>query len=388
MRIAVNTRLMINDIHGGIEWFSYECLKRICTAHPEHEFIFLFDRPYDEKFIFSSNIEPHIVKPTTIHPLFWYIWLEYKVPTVLRKTGADLFLSPDGMMPLRTDIPCIPVIHDINFYHRRHDLPRLKSLYYRKYFKLYAQKARRVVTVSEYSKQDMVRSWNIDPGKIDVVYNGAADEFSSSEGTKDTKGKKNSEDIIETSGTKATRDTKPYFLFVGNLSPRKNAANLVLAYERYRKELKGKAELIIAGDRLFMNRETDRIYMNSDYKNDIHFVGRKSRDELRSLYSEAIALVFVPWFEGFGIPLVEAMKCGTAVIASDTTSMPEIAGDAARLVNPSDTKAIAREMLTVEKDENLRKEMIRKGFLNSKKYTWDKTADLLWQSIEKSIKQG
>lgn len=373
MRIAVNTRLLINDIHGGIEWFSYECLKRICTAHPEHDFIFLFDRPYDEKFIFSSNIEPHVVKPATIHPLFWHIWLEYKVPPVLRKTGADLFLSPDGMMPLRTDIPCIPVIHDINFYHRRHDLPRLKSLYYRKYFKLYARKARRVVTVSDYSKQDMVRSWNIEPGKIDVVYNGAADEFRRSEDTKDIRG---------------TKDTKPYFLFVGNLSPRKNAAKLILAYERYRKELKGKAQLTIAGDRLFMNRETDRIYMNSDYKNDIHFVGKKSRDELRSLYSEAIALVFVPWFEGFGIPIVEAMKCGTAVIASDTTSMPEIAGEAARLVNPSDTKAIAREMLTVENDEKLRKEMIRKGFLNSKKYTWDKTADLLWQSIEKSIKQG
>ncbi|MDZ7738130.1 MAG: glycosyltransferase [Bacteroidales bacterium] len=236
MRIAVNTRLLINDIHGGIEWFSYECLKRICKGHPEHEFIFLFDRPYDKKFIFSSNIEPLVVKPATIHPLFWYIWLEYKLPPVLRKKGADLFLSPDGMMPLRTNIPCIPVIHDINFYHRSSDLPHLKSLYYRKYFKQYAMRARRVVTVSEYSKQDMVRSWGIKSGKIDVVYNGVADEFSCSEGAKDT------------------RDTKPYFLFVGNLSPRKNTAGLILAYERYRKELKGAADLVIAGDRLFMNR--------------------------------------------------------------------------------------------------------------------------------------
>ncbi len=370
MRIAVNTRLLINDIHGGIEWFSYECLKRICTGHPEHEFIFLFDRPYDKKFIFSSNIEPLVVKPATIHPFFWYIWLEHKLPPVLRENKAGLFLSPDGMMPLGTDIPCLPVIHDINFYHRRSDLPHLKSLYYRKYFKENAIRARRVVTVSEYSKQDMVRSWGIEPGKIDVVYNGVADEFSCNEGEKDLK------------------STKPYFLFVGNLSPRKNTANLILAYERYRKEFNGTAGLVLAGDRLFMNGETDRIYMNSEYKNDIHFVGKKSRDELRSLYSEAIALVFVPWFEGFGIPLVEAMKCGTAVIASDTTSMPEIAGDAARFVCPSDTQAIAREMLTVEKDEKLRKELIRKGFLNARKFTWDKTADLLWQSIEKSIKPG
>ncbi len=374
MRIAVNTRLLVNDIHGGIEWFSFETLKRITTGHPDHEFVFIFDRPWDNRYIFSDNIIPVVLKPATIHPLTWYIWFEFRLPRLLNKMNAGLFLSPDGMMPTRADVPCIPVIHDINFYHRKHDLPRLKSLYYRKYFIKYALKAKRIVTVSEYSKQDMVSSWGINKEKIDVVYNGVAADFVPALSAD------------KSAAVAAKPGGKPYFLFVGNMSPRKNIPNLIRAYDRYRKEQNGSAGLVIAGDRLFLNSESDRAFRNSVYSKDIHFTGRRSRHELADLYKNAIALVFVPWFEGFGIPMVEAMKCGTPVISSNTTCMPEIAGDAALFVNPADTKAIAEGMKKVEKDRELRSEMIKKGLIASERFTWDNTAKLLWQSIEKSIK--
>ena len=369
----MNTRLLVNDVHGGIEWFSYECLKRITRDHPEHTFYFLFDRAVNKKYIFSDNIIPLIVKPATIHPLLWYYWFEKRIPRILKKINPDIFLSPEGMIPLKTNIPCITVIHDINFYHRKNDLPRLKSLYYRKYFEKYARKAIRLVTVSEYSKQDMVDSWGIDPGKIDVVYNGAAEEFRA------VSTEKESVPFFNDKG-------KQYFLFVGNLSPRKNIPGLIRAYDTYRKVQKGEASLIIAGEKLFLNGEVDRIYKRSEYRSEIHFVGKKSREELAELYSGANALVYIPWFEGFGIPIVEAMKCGSPVIASDTTSMPEIAGDAAILINPSDINKVAKEMRNLERDTKLRETLITKGFKNADRFSWDKTASLLWQSVERSIK--
>src|SRR5512139_2040469 len=102
MRIAVNTRLLIKDKLEGIGWFTYETLKRITRKHPEHEFIFLFDRPFDKEFIFAQNIIPVIITPEARHPILWYLWFEYSVPRALKKYKADIFLSPDGYLSLST----------------------------------------------------------------------------------------------------------------------------------------------------------------------------------------------------------------------------------------------------------------------------------------------
>lgn len=374
MRIAVNTRLLQKDRHGGIESFSYELLKRLTRNHPEHEFFFIFDRKFDPGFIFSDNITALVRGPRTVHPIMWYLWFEKRIPRLLKKINADIFFSPDGMMPLKTNIPCISVIHDINFCHRKHDLPRLKSLYYRKYFMQFARKAMRIVTVSEYSARDIAGTWNIDPRKIDVIYNGVSDKFRPS-GTQN-------EIIIN-----GRPVSGPYFLFVGNLSPRKNISNLITAYDKYRHHYKGEAGLIIAGDRLFNNRQVRKKHAGSVYRDDILFAGPQDKETLVSLYSGALALVFIPWFEGFGLPLVEAMKCGTPVIASNTTSVPEVTGDAAILVNPADTENIAKEMAGIENDTELRDELIKKGINRAKEFEWDEAARLLWQSISRTTKQ-
>ncbi|MBU6205399.1 MAG: glycosyltransferase family 1 protein, partial [Bacteroidetes bacterium] len=100
MNIAVNTRFLLSNKLEGIGWFTYETLKRITRAHPEHQFHFLFDRPYHNEFIFSGNITPHILPPPARHPLLWYWWFEQSVPSVLKKIKADLFLSTDGFLSL------------------------------------------------------------------------------------------------------------------------------------------------------------------------------------------------------------------------------------------------------------------------------------------------
>ena len=367
MNIAVNTRLLIDDIHGGIEWFTYETLSRITRNQPGHNFYFLFDRQVNDSFIFSSNITPVVIRPRAVHPVLWYYWLEKKIPSVLKNIRADLFLSPDGMISLSTDVPSLPVIHDISFFHRKDDLPFLKSQYNRHFFRKFAEKATRIATVSEFSKKDLVDSWGADHLKIDVVYNGASEIFYPMD--------YNSEEAEQ---------VNPYFLFVGNLSPRKNVANLVRAYNLFRNESPSPVRLIIAGERFSLNSELDRVIRQSPYQRDIILTGKRSREQLRNLYNRAEALIFVPWFEGFGVPVIEAMRCGTPVIASNTTSIPEIAGEAAILVNPGNPAEIKSAMEKVVIDNDLQKSMINKGFNQAAKFTWDNSAGLLWESILKS----
>ena len=124
MKIAVNTRLLLKDKLEGIGWFTYENLKRITAEHPEHQFLFLFDRKYHEDFIFSSNVTPVVCGLPTRHPYLWKLWFDYTVPKVLKKQKADLFLSTDGFLSLKTNVKSLPVIHDINFVHNPNDLPK------------------------------------------------------------------------------------------------------------------------------------------------------------------------------------------------------------------------------------------------------------------------
>jgi len=125
MIIAVNTRLLIQGKLEGIGWFARETLSRITRDHPEHQFLFIFDRPYAEEFIFSGNVTPIVLSPPTRHPILWYIWFEFQIPRILRKYKADLFFSPDGYLSLSTHIMQLAAIHDINFAHRPKDLPWL-----------------------------------------------------------------------------------------------------------------------------------------------------------------------------------------------------------------------------------------------------------------------
>ena len=228
MKIAVNTRLLIKNKLDGIGWFSYESLKRITKSHPEHHFYFLFDRPFSDEFIFANNIEPLIVTPPTRHPLLWYYWFEKKVPVVLNKIKPDIFLSPDGYLSLTTKIKSLPVIHDINFAHYPKDLPYTTRWYYNYFFPRYAKKAERIITVSEYSKQDIAKIYKIDKQKIDVVYNGSNLVY---EPISDEK-------MLEikneyTGGT-------DYFIFIGSIHPRKNIGRMLLAFDKFRKLSKKK----------------------------------------------------------------------------------------------------------------------------------------------------
>ncbi|MCX6257690.1 MAG: glycosyltransferase family 1 protein [Bacteroidia bacterium] len=373
MVIAVNTRLLLHNRLEGIGWFSFETLRRITLQHPEHRFVFIFDREYSPEFIFSDNIRPVVAFPPARHPFLWYWWFEKVIPSVLKKTGADLFLSPDGYLSLSTYVRSVAVMHDINFVHRPADLPFLYRKYFNHYFPLFAGKATRLATVSEYSKMDISTSFGIDAGKIDVVYNGSNNIYKPLENVE--------KEIIR----KKYTDGNEYFIFIGSLHPRKNVEGLMLAYNDFRKSSGLAMKLVIVGEKMFRSHIIEKVYTGLEFRQDIIFTGRMEPDSLGKLTASALAMVFVPFFEGFGIPVLEAMQCDVPVITSDVTSLPEISGGAALLANPYSVDSIKNAMLSIAKDSNLRSDLVNKARIQREKFSWDKTAGALWNCIEKVI---
>ena len=375
MEIVVNTRLLLKNKLEGIGWFTYETLKRITKNNPDDHFIFLFDRDYDEEFIFSDNITPLILSPQARHPVLFYIWFEYAVASTLNKLKPDLFLSTDGYLSLNSTCKQLAVIHDINFEHYPNDVPFLVRKYYRYFFPKFAHKATRIATVSEFSKKDIVEQYSIDPNKIDVVYNGCNILYKPS-------------DIIT---IKATKDKYSegcdYFLFVGSLQPRKNIVRLLKAFEQFKNTQSSDVKLVIVGEKYYWTKEIKQTYLNLTCKAHIVFTGRVTPDALNTIIGGALAMTYVPYFEGFGIPIVEAMNCDTPVITSNITSMPEVAEDAAILVDPFSVESIATGMLSIYNDESLRNSLIEKGRKRKLDFSWDKSADLLWKSILKTVEK-
>jgi glycosyltransferase involved in cell wall biosynthesis len=373
MKIAVNTRLLIKNKLEGIGWFTYETISRITRQHREHQFYFLFDRAFSDEFIFSDNISPIVSFPPARHPFLYYLWFEHAVPRVLTKIKPDLFLSPDGYLSLSSKVRSLQVIHDLNFEYYPQDIPFFERKYNSYFFPKFAQRADRIATVSQYSKSDIIKLYNIPSGKIDVVYNGASESFKP----------------LNENEKKRVRETytdgKPFFVFVGALHPRKNLVNLFKAFDSFRKSNPSGLKLLIVGEKMWWTKEIGTVYEQMQYKNEVVFSGRLGFNELTKAVGAALALTYVSNFEGFGIPIMEAFYAETPVITSNVTSMPEVAGDAALLVDPFSVESITKGMQMVFSDENLRKSLIEKGNERKKLFTWQKSADRLWESIEKTV---
>lgn len=376
MKIVVNTRLLLKNRLEGIGWFIHECFRRIVLDHPEHHFYFLFDRDFDPDFIFAKNVTPIIIHPQARHPILHYIWFEYSIPSFLNKIKPDLFVSPDGYLSLKSECKQLGIIHDLNFEHFPKVMPYLVQKYYQYFFPRFAHKADRIATVSQFSKQDIVETYKIEEHKIDIVNSAAKDGFNP----------------LSEKAIKATREKYsqgfPYFIFVGSLQARKNLNNLLLAFDLYKKEKQSKNKLLIVGEKKWWNHELKNIFEKMEFKNEMIFTGRVSQDDLQKLIPSALALTYVSLFEGFGVPILEGFSSGVPVITSNSSSMPEVAGDAALLIDPFSVISIANALNNIEKDPILRKDLIQKGFKRKMYYSWQQTADKLWNSIEKTINQA
>jgi glycosyltransferase involved in cell wall biosynthesis len=372
VQIVVNTRILLKDRLEGMGWFAYQTLKEITKNNPDVHFVFLFDRNFNEEFIFSDNITPLILSPQARHPFLYYAWFQHSVKGLLNKMQPDLFLSPDGFLSLGAKCKQLPVIHDINFLHHPQDSKWLTAKYYNYYFPKFAKEATRIATVSEYSKQDIAKNYGINEEKIDVVYNGINSFF------------KPLDEVSKQQTKQKYTAGKDYFINVGSLHPRKNIPNLIRAFSLFKKESNSDLKLVLAGPNYWGVSEVHKVISETNLKDDVIFTGRLADEELNLVLGSAFALTFVPYYEGFGIPLIEAMQTNVPIITSNVTSMPEIAGDAALLINPLEVVELKNAMMQLLEKPELRANLISKGSSQKQKFSWEKSAALLWESVLKA----
>jgi len=374
MRIAVNTQLLLKNRLEGLGYFTHETLKRITQQHPEHEFIFIFDRPWDDEFIYSNNIIPVKTSIPSRHPILWYLRFQLLIPRILKKYQADLFVSTDGWSITNSSIKTYNVIHDIEFVHRPKKFPFLVRTYFNHYFKKTALQSTGLGTVSEFSKTDMVKAWNILPSKIDVIYNGSNEVYTPL-----------MPDEIEKSIQETTQGI-PYFIYIGSLNPRKNIEGMLLGFDQYKQQTKLTHKLVIVGEKMWHDQSIEKIYERMHSKSDVIFLGRQTTESLHKLLGSAVALVLVSHLEGFGIPIIEAMNCDVPVICSNSTAMPEVAGNAGYLADPNSVESIAQGFEKLATDTGYRDQLIANGRNQRNKFSWDTSAEKLWVGIDKCLK--
>jgi glycosyltransferase involved in cell wall biosynthesis len=376
MNIAVNTRFLLSNTLEGYGYYLKEMLSRLVADHPEHQFIFIFDRPYSTEFVQSPNITPVIAGPPARHPLLWKWWYDVRIPSLLRKYKADVFLSCDGFCSLSTSVPQCLVIHDLAFLHHPSFIYRSHLLFYKRYTPKFLKKASAVVTVSQFSKNDIVSHYKTDPSGIDVIYNAARSSMRPL-----TWQEKQSVTHQFTAG-------KNYFIYAGSIHPRKNLVNLLKAFSIFKKRQKSDWKLVIAGRAAWQSKKFMDSISSYKYRDDLVLTGYIEDQQLSQLIGAAYAMVYPSLFEGFGMPVTEAMQAGVPVITSENSAMQEIAGDAALYTDPSSHEDIADKMMRLYKDEALRDRLIQKGLEKAKEFDWDRSAKMLWQSIERAAAGG
>ncbi len=370
MVIAVNTRALLTDKLEGYGYYIDELFSRIVANHPEHDFYFFFDRPYDEKFIYAPNVRPVIIKPQARFPFAWKIWYNWMVPFYLKRIKADVFVSADGFCSLSTNVPQCLVVHDLAFLHYPQFISKAHLSFYQKNTKRFIDKAKVVITVSAYSKQDIVQQFQVQANKVHIAGNAANVIFRpiDYEGSETIKAK-------YTGGAE-------FFLYTGSIHPRKNLINLLKAFSQFKKRLRSSMKLVIAGRLAWKTEEFTKLLSTFKFRQDVVLTGYIDRQELALVTASAYAMVYPSYFEGFAVPPLEALQCGVPAIVSNTSAMPEVGADAYLYVNPESAEDIADKMMLIYKDEALRSRLIANGAERVKLYNWDAAAEKMWQCIE------
>ncbi len=356
MRIAVDARPLSYEL-TGIGIYLKHLLDEIQKIDYENNYYLISNGRinYDLRNPRWSKVEGKLKKK-----LLSTLWVQSRVPLIVSKLGVDLFWGPRHHLPvlLPPRIRTVLTLHDIVHCVHPETMPLSHLLAERTLMRWSLTRSDSIIAVSQSTAIDIQRNYGVNSNKINVVYHGSPAFPKGLDGAADPYRKLPAK----------------YFLFVGTLDPRKNFERLFKAFESL-EPLRYGAHLVIVGGKGWKNKAFLKTLRTSPVRACVHLAGYVPRSQLRAIYENAVCLLFPSVFEGFGLPILEAMACGTPVITSNTSSMKEVAGDAALLVNPYDVGALAEAMKQVLINQSLREDLVAKGFQRIKRFSWERCAE-------------
>ncbi len=370
MRILINARFLIPGKLEGIGLYTYEVIRHLALTFPQYHFVLCVDRSSAMTFDFGENVSYQLILPPARHPLLFIWWFEIGIPRAYVKHQADLFFSPDGFCSLNAAVrKTLLVIHDLAYLHFPHQIGSLMLWYYRRYTPRFLQKADVIVAVSQATGNDLKSHFPEITTRIEVVYNGVRSAVPSAVPGAPSK-------------WEVKLDGRPYFMALGSVHPRKNITGILSAFEEFKRSDPQNTCLLIVGRMAWKTGEIRKAYRTHPFRDAIIFSGYLPDAIMFQALMRSLALIYVSFFEGFGLPIVEAMSLGVPVITSNRSSMPEIAGEAALLADPDNSKDIAAAMKRIAEDPDLRTALIEAGVRRAGRYCWEETARALGRIIE------
>ncbi len=355
---------------AGINWYIYNLLQHLPEMASDIEYtVFTSERRYTA----APGIHLQVSQLPTGRPPVRILWEQALQPGAVRRAKLDLLHGPAFVGPLFSACPLVVTVHDLSFLFFPQSFRTLNRSYLRLFTWLSVRRAQRVLAVSESTKRDLVQHYGLSPDKVDVVYNGVDSAF-----------RPLPADQVAAFRRQAGLPER-FMLFVGTLEPRKNVVRLIEAYARLPKE---RPPLVLVGGKGWLYEQIFAQVEALNLSGQVHFAGYVLAGDLPLWYNAADLFVYPSLYEGFGLPPLEAMACGTAVITSTASSLPEVVGKAGLAVDPTDTEALATAMGQMLIAKDLREQMQAEGLAQAQKFSWAKTAQSTVGSYRRALASG
>ena len=374
MRIGIEAQRIFRKNKHGMDYVVLQEIRELQKIDTRNEY-FVFVAPGDDRCLEDTQ-NVHILE---IGGDFYPLWEQVTLMKAANELNLDMLHCTSNTAPIRCKIPLILTLHDIIFLEPRDKANKsfyqnMGWFYRRLVVPRILKKCKRIITVSNFEKNNIMSKLDLPQGKIAMIYNGYNEWFKPLDDTEQIYKK-----YIDTSG---------YFFFLGNTDPKKNTERTLVAYSKYLEKSEVKRRLLMADlDKSFLSSIIERNHIEN-ILTQIVMPGYIVNKDLPYIYNNAFAFLYTSLRESFGIPLLEAMACGTPVITSNTSSMPEIGGSEAILINPEDPDEIAEKMLLLEKDEALYQRQKKIGPIRAKCFSWQQTAEHLLDLYESIYKRN